>query len=60
MGFENVVADHQTLILIELTSVPLALHDFFSDEQPFAVSQVILSWFAHIMNYLAVGQIPQT
>ncbi|GMP36733.1 hypothetical protein CsSME_00008757 [Camellia sinensis var. sinensis] len=57
---ENVVVDHLFRIFIEYTSDPVALHDSFSDEQLLAVSNVTLSWFAHIVNYLAVGQIPKT
>ena len=59
-GSENVVTDHQSNIFIEHTSDPLALHDSFLDEQLLAVSYVTLPWYADIVNYLTVGQIPQT
>ena len=49
-GFENVVADHLSRVLVEYTSDPLILHDLFLYEQLFVVSRASPSWFAHIVN----------
>ena len=57
-GSENVVADHLSRILVEHSGTNLPIPDSFPDEQLFEVSHVKLPWFAHIVNYLAVGQIP--
>ena len=57
-GSENVVADHLSRILLDPTCDPIPLRDSFPDEQLFEVSQVTAPWFAHIVNYLAIGQIP--
>ena len=57
-GSENHVADHLSRILVEGTDDTLPLHDSFPDEQLFTVSQTQPPWYAHIVNYLAVGEIP--
>lgn len=57
-GSENVVADHLSRILVEHTSDTQPLHDSFPDEHLFSVSLMKPPWFSHIVNYLAVGQIP--
>ena len=59
-GSENVVADYLSSIFIEHTSDPLALHNSFPNEQLLVVSHLTLPWFAHIVNYLANGQILKT
>lgn len=54
-GFENVVADHLSRIVLEL-SVQSDVIETFPDEQLFSVS--LTPWYADIANYLAVGYIP--
>ena len=54
-GSENVVADHLSRVIIP-QSTPM--NDSFSDEHLLNVSHVSSPWYAHIVNYLAIGQIP--
>ena len=54
-GFENVVADHLSRITI-LEGEPI--QETFPDEQLLAVSHTHLPWFADIVNFKVVGQIP--
>jgi hypothetical protein len=57
-GSENSVADHLSRILVDAFGDTLPLKDSFPDEQLFAVSQVRPPWYAHIVNYLAMGVLP--
>ena len=45
-------------IFVEYMQDTLPLRDSFPDEQLFAVSSVDSPWFGHIVNYLAIGEIP--
>ena len=54
-GSENVVADHLSRITI-LEGEPI--QETFSDEELLAVSHTHLPWFADIVNFKAIGQIP--
>ncbi|XP_022847484.1 uncharacterized protein LOC111369997 [Olea europaea var. sylvestris] len=56
-GVENVVADHLSRLTFEDTTNTLPIRDEFPDENLFSVSS--LPWFAHIVNYLAAGEIPK-
>ena len=56
-GSENVVADHLSRILVEECE-PASIEESFPDEQLLAVSHAKAPWFADIVNYLVVGQIP--
>ena len=53
---ENVVADHLSRLELTDSSDGLAIKDDFLDEHLFAVT--IMSWYAHIVNYLLTGEIP--
>ena len=53
-GLANVVVDHLSRIVIP-ESVPMS--DSFPDEEIFSISNTSTLWYAHIVNYLAVGQI---
>ena len=55
-GVENVVADHLSWLVSESTSHGLPIGDSFLDEQRFAL--VHCPWYADIVNYLVIGQIP--
>jgi len=57
-GSKNFVADHLSRIFTEYINDLVRFSDHFSDEQLFDVSHVPLPWFAHIVNYLAIGKIP--
>ena len=55
-GVENVVANHLSRLVSETTSEGLPIGDTFLDEQRFAI--VHCPWYAVIVNYLVIGQIP--
>ena len=55
-GSENTVANHISRILVESNIEPI--WDKFPDEQLFSIFSSSLPWFAHIVNYLAIEQIP--
>ena len=55
-GVENVVANHLSRLVSETTSEGLSIGDTFPDEQHFAL--VHYPWYANIVNYLVIGQIP--
>jgi hypothetical protein len=57
-GVENVVADHLSRLTFEEVKEEIPIRDAFPDEQLFAVTK--LSWYAHIVNYLVTGSIPET
>jgi hypothetical protein len=57
-GVENVVADHLSRIHPECQEIPSPLRDSFPDEQILSVSSA--PWYAHIVNFLATGQVPST
>ena len=57
-GSENVVADHISRILVEHTIGIDEVKKNFSDEQLFAIFSSSPPWFAHIVNYLSIGQVP--
>uniref|UniRef100_A0A2N9EIZ4 Integrase catalytic domain-containing protein n=1 Tax=Fagus sylvatica TaxID=28930 RepID=A0A2N9EIZ4_FAGSY len=54
-GVENVVADHLSRLTFEDNSDHLPINDEFPDEHLFVISE--LPWYAHIVNYLVVGEI---
>uniref|UniRef100_A0A2N9G390 RNA-directed DNA polymerase n=1 Tax=Fagus sylvatica TaxID=28930 RepID=A0A2N9G390_FAGSY len=56
-GVENVVADHLSRLIFEDNMEHLPINDEFPDEHLFALSN--LPWYAYIVNYLAVGEIPK-
>jgi len=55
-GCENVVADHLSRLLVESQEGLFPLNDSFPDEQLLHISS--LPWFADIVNYLVLEQIP--
>ena len=55
--YKNIVADHLSRILVE-DCEPASIEESFSNEQLLVVSHTKAPWFVDIMNYLAVGQIP--
>ena len=57
-GMENVVADHLSRLTFEEVKEEISILDAFPDEQLFAVIE--LPWYAHIVNYLVTGSIPET
>jgi hypothetical protein len=57
-GVENVVVDHLSRLTFEEVKEEIPIRDAFPDEQLFAVIE--LPWYAHIVNYLVIGSIPET
>jgi hypothetical protein len=58
-GVQNVVADHLSRLLGDSSCPDIPIADTFPDETILTVLGVHTPWFADIVNYLAVGQIPQ-
>ena len=56
-GSKNVVADHLSRILVK-DNEPVSIRESFPDEQLLTVSHTKTPWFANIVNYLVIGQIP--
>ena len=56
-GSENSVTDHLSRLVLESFRDTIPFRDTFSGEQLFAISQST-PWFAHIVNFLVVGQFP--
>jgi hypothetical protein len=56
-GTKNVIADHLSRIQFEATQ-PIPVHDSFPDEQLFKITPREPPWYAYIIYYLAIGQIP--
>jgi hypothetical protein len=52
------VADHLSRLTFEEVKEEIPIRDAFLDEQLFAVTE--LPWYAHIVNYLVTGSIPET
>ena len=50
------VANHISRILVEYNIE--MINDKFSDEQLFSITSSSLPWFNHIVNYLAIEQVP--
>ena len=56
-GFKNIVADHFSCLDLKFISKSLLLNEFFRDKQFMSVNDV--PWFADIVYYLAICQIPE-
>jgi hypothetical protein len=56
-GTKNIVVIHLSRIQFE-TPHPILVHDSFPDEQLFEITPREPSWYADIINYVAIGQIP--
>ena len=55
-GNKNVVADHLSRLFID-DHCPFPIRDTFPDKHILAVQVRLMSWHAHIVNYLATGKI---
>ena len=51
------ITDHISRILVDHMMGTDEVKEKFSDEQFFATSFDQIPWFAHIINYLAIGQV---
>ena len=54
---ENVMADHLSRLYFDTITEPLPLNESLSDEQLMSVE--VLPWYADIVNYLVIGQLPE-
>jgi hypothetical protein len=57
-GSENVVADHLSRITIDFTEEATPISKTFPDEQLMHIAHTHSPWFADIVNYLVIGQMP--
>ena len=54
---ENVVVDHLSRLHFDTITEPLTLNELFPNEQLMSVE--VLPWYADIVNYLFIGQLPE-
>ena len=57
MGVGNVVANHLSRLTFEEKREVMPIKDDFPNEQ--LPTTLILQWFAHMLNYLVLGKVPQ-
>jgi len=57
-GVENVIMDHLSRLVVELSSDSLPVLETFSDEQLMTVSPSIVPWYTDTVNYLVMEQTP--
>jgi hypothetical protein len=57
-GSENVVADHLSRLIVDYTEDPTPISKTFPDEQLMHIAHNPAHWFADIVNYLVIGQMP--
>ena len=51
-GSENVVADHLSRLVMDFNEDIVPIAKMFLDEQLMRISQISVTWFANIVNYL--------
>ena len=56
-GTENVVADHLSHLHFDTIMESLPLNESFPNEKLMSVE--VLPWYADIINYLVIGQLPE-
>jgi hypothetical protein len=54
--FENLVANHLSLLIVDYNEDTLPIAKTFPNEQLMHVPQIYTTWFADIVNYLVTGQ----
>jgi hypothetical protein len=57
-GSENVVVDHLSRITVDFTEEATPISENFPDEQLMHIAHTHSPWFADIVNYLVIGQMP--
>ena len=57
-GDENVVADHLSRLEVESSADSLPILETFPDDQLKSISHLTVPWYADIMNYLVMEQMP--
>jgi hypothetical protein len=58
MGFENVVADHLSRLIVDFNEDDVPIVEMFPDEQLIHISQTFAPWFTDIVNYHVTTQMP--
>jgi hypothetical protein len=57
-GSKNVVADHLSRITVDFNEEATPISETFPDEQLMHIAHTHSPWFADIVNYLVIGQMP--
>ena len=57
-GLENFVANHLSRLVIESSSNSLPMLETFPDEHLMSISFSTVPWYADIVNYLVMEQMP--
>jgi hypothetical protein len=57
-GYENVVANHLSRLVMDFNENVMPIAKMFPDEQLMHISQISTPWFAYIMNYIITAQMP--
>ena len=57
-GSDNVVANHLSRLIHNPLDLTTPISESFPDEHILAIDSNFIPWYAHIVNYLAIGQIP--
>ena len=57
-GSNNVVADHLSQLIHNPLDLTTPISESFPDEHILVIYSNFIPWYAHIVNYLAIGQIP--
>jgi hypothetical protein len=57
-GFENMVADHLSKLVVDFNEEIVPIAETFPDEQLMHISQINAPRFANIVNYLVTTQMP--
>ena len=57
-GFKNMVADHKSRLTVDYTKDATPISETFPDKQLMHIAHNPAPWFADIVNYLVIGQMP--
>jgi hypothetical protein len=57
-GSENVVVDHLCRLIVDTTGDATPISETFPDEQLMHIAHNLAPWFADIVNYLVISQMP--
>jgi hypothetical protein len=57
-GFENVVADHLSRLTMDYIKDATPISETFPDEQLMRIAHNPAPWYADIVNYLVISQMP--
>jgi hypothetical protein len=57
-GSKNVVVDHLSRLIVDYTEDASPISETFPDEQLMQIAHNHAPWFANIVNYLVISQMP--